>query len=123
MCFVRNPIHTESSQIEGKNGMPLSLESLSDDAKTAYLARVAHTLTICARDTYEFGTENVLNPETLRAYNELLHQIIGSVVSRLAGSQESVDATIEIIRLFGIEQNRVEEMNWTLKYALYRCNA
>ncbi len=102
--------------------MPLNLESLSDDAKTAYLARVAHALTICARDTYEFGTEDVLNPQTLRAYNELLHQVIGSVVSRLAGSQESVEPTIEMIHLFGVEQDRVEEINWALKYSLQRCS-
>jgi hypothetical protein len=103
--------------------MPLNLESLSDDAKTAYLARVAHTLTICARDTYEFGTENVLNPQTLRAYNELLHQVVGSIVSRLAGSQQPVQSTIEMIHLFGVEQDRVEEIDWALKYALQRRNA
>ena len=102
--------------------MSLNLESLSDDAKTALLARIAHTLAICARDTYEFGTENVLNPQMLRAYNELLHQVIGSVVSRLAGSQEPVESTIDMIRSFGAEQNRVEEINWTLKYALQRCS-
>ena len=81
--------------------MPISLESLSDDAKNALLARIAHTLTICARDTYEIGTENVLNPQTLRAYNELLHQVIGSMLDRLAGSQEPVESTIETIRSFG----------------------
>ena len=102
--------------------MPLDLESLSYDAKTALLARIAHTLTICARDTYEVGTENVLNPQTLRAYNELIHQVTGSIVSRLAGSEESVEPTIDMIRSFGIERNRVEEMNWALRYALQRCN-
>jgi hypothetical protein len=98
--------------------MALNLESLSDDAKTALLARIAHTLTICARDTYEVGTENVLNPQMLRAYNELLHQVIGSVLDRLAGSRESVESTIEVIRSFGIEQDRVEEVDWALKCAL-----
>jgi hypothetical protein len=103
--------------------MPVNLESISDDAKTAYLARVAHMLTICARDTYKVGTENVLNPQTLRAYNELLHQVIGSIVSRLAGSQEPIEYAIEMIGLFGVEQDSVEEMNWALKYALQRCSA
>jgi hypothetical protein len=91
-------------------------------ASPSDLARLAHMLTICARDTYEFGTEDVLNPQTLRAYNELLHQVIGSVVSRLAGSQEPVESAIEMIDLFGVEQDRVEEMNWALKYALQRCS-
>jgi len=102
--------------------MPISLESLSDDAKNALLARIAHTLTICARDTYEIGTENVLNPQTLRAYNELLHQVIGSMLDRLAGSQEPVESTIETIRSFGIEQDRVEEVEWALKCALQWCS-
>ena len=103
--------------------MPLSVESLSDDAKTTLLARIVHTLTICARDTYEIGTENVLNPQILRTYNELLHQVTGSILSRLAGSQEPVQSTIDMIRSFGIEQNRMEEINWALKYAPQRCNA
>jgi hypothetical protein len=94
--------------------MPLNPELLSNDAKIAYLARVAHTLTICARDTYEFGTEDVLNPQTLRAYNELLHQIIGSIISRLAGSKEPVESTIEMIHLFGVEQDRVKRVNQDL---------
>jgi hypothetical protein len=102
--------------------MPLDLESLSGDEKTALLARIAHMLTICARDTYEVGTENVLNPQMLRAYNELLHQVIGSVLDRLAGSRESVESTIQVIRSFGIEQNRVAEVDWALKYALQRCS-
>jgi hypothetical protein len=101
--------------------MPSDLESLSYDAKTALLARIAHTLTICARDTYEIGTENVLGPQTLRAYNELLHQVTGSIVNRLAGSEEFVESTMEMIRSFGNEQDRAEEMNWALKYALQRC--
>jgi hypothetical protein len=103
--------------------MPLDLESLSYDAKTALLAHITHTLTICARDTYEIGTENVLNPQTLRAYNELLHQVIGSMLDRLAGSEESVESTIEMIRSFGNEQDRAEEIDWALKYSLYRCCA
>lgn len=42
--------------------MPLDLESLSDAKRTA-----------------EVGTENVLEPQILRAYNELLHRVTGSV--------------------------------------------
>lgn len=100
----------------------VDLESLSEDAQTAFFDRMAHTLTICALDTYEIGTDNVLNPQILRAYNELLHQVTGSILSRLAGSEESVEPTIDMIRSFGIERNRVEEMNWALRYALQRCS-
>src|SRR5437899_10465287 len=92
--------------------MPLNLESLSDAARTALLARIAHTLTICARDTYEVGTKNVLDPQTLRAYNELLHRVTGSVVSHLSGSQGySLPSMVEMIRSFGIHHKRVGEMD------------
>ena len=47
--------------------MLLNVESLSEHAKTVLLARLAYTLAICARDTYEVGTERVVQPELLRA--------------------------------------------------------
>jgi len=80
--------------------MPLNLESLSDAARTALLARIAHTLTI-------------------RAYNELLHRVTGSVVSHLSGSQGySLPSMVEMIRSFGIHHKRVGEMDWALQNAL-----
>jgi len=36
--------------------MPLNIETLSNDARTILLARLACELTICARETYEVGT-------------------------------------------------------------------
>ena len=99
--------------------MPLNLESLSDAAKAALLARIAYTFTICARDTYEVGTENVIEAQTLRAYNELLHHVTGSVVSQLSGSQGySFEPVIEMIRSFGNNYGRVAKMDWALRYAL-----
>jgi hypothetical protein len=99
--------------------MPLNLESLPDAAKTAFLARIAHTLTICARETYEVGTENVLEPQTLRAFNELLHVVTGSVVGHLAESPGySFQSTIEMVRSFGSNHGRTGEVNWALEHAL-----
>lgn len=99
--------------------MPLDLESLPDAAKTAFLARIAHTPTICARETYEVGTENVLEPQTLRAFYELLHVVTGSVVSRLAESPGyTFQSIIEMVRSFGINYGRTREMNWALERAL-----
>ena len=39
--------------------MPLNVESLSSHEKTVLLARLASKLTVCARDTYEVGTDRV----------------------------------------------------------------
>jgi hypothetical protein len=98
--------------------MAINLESVPDSAEAALLTRIAHTLTICARDTYEVGTEHVLDPETLRAYNELLHRVTGSVVSPLSSSPgQSLAVIVEMVRSFGTRYNRVREMNWALQNA------
>lgn len=67
--------------------MSPEIESPSDEARLKILAGLAHELTICARDTYEVGTDEVRDPRGLRAYNELLHRVTASVVSNLAGSK------------------------------------
>jgi hypothetical protein len=96
--------------------MALNLESLSDSTRVAILAHIAQELTISARDTYEVGTENVLNPHTLRAYNELLHRVTGSVVDHLSRNKGySLESIVEMMRAFGVRQNRVAEMEWVLK--------
>jgi len=99
--------------------MAINLESVPDSAKPALLTRIAHTLTICARDTYEVGTEHVLDPETLRAYNELLHRVTGSVLSALSSSpRQSLELIVEMVHSFGTRHNRVREMDWALQNAL-----
>jgi hypothetical protein len=72
----------------GGNMMSLDTESLSNAIKTIFLARVAHELTFSARDTYEAGTENVLEPQVLRAYNETLYRVTAAVHEHLTGSRD-----------------------------------
>jgi hypothetical protein len=99
--------------------MAINLESVPESAETELLTRIAHTLTICARDTYEVGTEHVLDPETLRAYNELLHRVTGLVVSPLSSSAgQSLAVIVEMVHSFGTRHNRVKEMDWALQNAL-----
>ena len=99
--------------------MAMNTQSLSDSARIALLARIAHSLTICARDTYEVGTDNVLEPQVLRSYNELLHRVTGAVVDHVLGREGySLESTLEMIQAFGARHNRVEEMNWFLNRAL-----
>src|SRR5258708_2394203 len=98
--------------------MPLNIDSLSNSAKTVVLARIAHTLTICARDTYEAGTENVLEPHVLRAFNELLHRVTGAVRDHVLGSEGySLEVILEMMRTFGERHNRVSEIKWAIEYA------
>lgn len=101
------------------NRLCMNAESLSRTERSALLARVAHELTVSARDTYEVGTENILEPRLLRAYNELLHRVTGAVVSHMSGADGySVESILEMIRSFGARHNRVEEIEWVLKRAL-----
>jgi hypothetical protein len=47
------------------------------------LARLAHELTIVARDTYEPGTLDVRHPQKLRALNEVQHRITSHMLALL----------------------------------------
>jgi hypothetical protein len=98
--------------------MDLNLDSLSLAAKIALLARLASELTICARDTYDVGTENVLHPQKLRAYNELLHRVTGSVVSHLTGEKGySLGTIVEMVREFGAHHKQPQTMDSALERA------
>ncbi len=82
------------------------------------MARLANTLTICARDTYEVGTDRVMQPELLRAYNELLHRVTGAVRDHLLESEGySLKDVFEILRAFGEKNGRAGEMRWALEQA------
>ena len=82
--------------------MGLNVESLWNHAKTVLLTRLANVLTICARDTYEVGTERVLQPEVLRSYNELLDRVTGAARDHLLRSAGySLQDILEMTRAFG----------------------
>lgn len=98
--------------------MSLNVESMSNHAKTVLLARLASTLTICARDTYEVGTDRVVQPELLRAYNELLHRVTGAVRDHLLESKGySLNDILGMPRAFGEKNGRIGEMQWALEQA------
>jgi len=101
--------------------MSLNIESLSNVSKPALLARFAHALTICARDTYEAGTDSVLEPEVLRAYNELLHRVCGSVTDHLTAQEGySVEFILEMMRAFGQKHNRANAIRLIIESATER---
>jgi len=98
--------------------MSLNTESLSNFSKAVLLARLAHALTISARDTYGAGTDHVLEPEVLRSYNELLHRVCGSVTDHLMTHQGySLEAILKMMRAFGQKHNRVNAIKWTVEFA------
>jgi hypothetical protein len=61
---------------------------LDRQGKTSFLARVAHELTVLARDTYEPGTRGVTDPSRLRAINEVMHRLTRRVLTLSRESQD-----------------------------------
>jgi hypothetical protein len=99
----------------------MKVESLSHSARTILLARIAHWLTVCARYTYEPGTENILEPRVLRAYNELMHRVTSSIRAHVEGDESfPLEAVLEMMREFGTTFNRSKDIEWALKMAQER---
>lgn len=74
------------------------------------LAIISHWLTVAARGTYEAGTENILKPAALRAYNEVQHRVTAALRDRLSGVPTfSFEDIVEMIR--GIGERHDERSN------------
>jgi hypothetical protein len=56
----------------------IQADLMSQAARTILLSRIPSLLTVCARGTYEVGNDNVIKPQLLRAYSELLHRVTGA---------------------------------------------
>ena len=56
---------------------------LTDAQKIEACARLAHMLTVAARETYEAGTLNVTLPGRLREINEIQHHVTGALVQMI----------------------------------------
>ena len=75
--------------------------------KIIFLVQISQELTVCARGTYEVGTERVLIPEELRAYNELQHRVTGALVGIVGGQVAMPPSTVlKMLRDFGVRRGR-----------------
>jgi hypothetical protein len=61
---------------------------LSKQQRLAFLSRLAAELTLCARDTYVAGSNQVADPERLRAFNELQHRIVAYLRDLAVGDRD-----------------------------------
>lgn len=57
---------------------------LDREQQLTFLVELAAELTIWARDTYEAGTEEVVDPHRLREFNELLHRVTSHLSDLMA---------------------------------------
>ena len=58
-------------------------QSLDPVSQARILARIAHFLTMEARGSYEAGTDDVIDPVTLRRSNEVMHRIVSQIIALL----------------------------------------
>lgn len=72
-----------------------------------FLSRLAHQITIFARDTYEINSNSIQDPIRLRGINEIMHQILGQQTKLLSGDRRrySDDILIKMIFDMAIECN------------------
>lgn len=96
----------------------MNFDSLSHSDRTMLLAYIAHQLTVSARSTYVPGTVDIAEPQALRAYNELMHQITSSICTHIKGKEGmSLEVIVEKMYSFGRDFNKIDEIDWVLKSA------
>ncbi len=87
----------------------MGIDSFSDTEKIYFLARLAHELTVCARSTYEAGTDRVIEPCVLRGYNELQHRVTASLRDYVLEKEGMpFSAVLQMTRDFAAEHGRSE---------------
>jgi hypothetical protein len=99
--------------------MVIDHKAWSNGQKQQFLARLAHELTVRARSTYEPGTTKVLNPELLRAYNEVQHRVTGSLHDHLQGrAGMSLSEVLGLLKDFGARHGRSTDVEFAINRAL-----
>lgn len=89
------------------------------DQQLKFLARLAHALTVYARSTYEPGTSRVLEPELLRAYNEVQHRVTASLRDHvLQADGMPLSAVLAMLNEFGIRYGRAADIEAAISIAL-----
>lgn len=66
----------------------------SEPQQIAFLSRLVAEITLLGRETYEAGTDEVIDPQRLRALNELQHRVASQLVHLLEGDQKRYPANV-----------------------------
>jgi hypothetical protein len=73
--------------------------ALQSGERATFLARVAHNLTVVAREYYEFQAPGVTDPLRLREMNELQHHVTSYLSHVLSGTEDQHWAPFIIERM------------------------
>lgn len=69
-----------------------ALDKLSPREELRFLARFGHRITVVARGTYEFQAPGVVDPRSLRNYNEIHHRIYAQIRSLVEDGTRNIDS-------------------------------
>jgi hypothetical protein len=59
-----------------------------------------------------------MQPELLRAYNELMHRVTGATLDHVLGREGySLNDILAMLRAFGEKNKRIGEMRWAIEQA------
>jgi hypothetical protein len=93
---------------------------MSAGEEADFLANYGHSLTVAARDTYEFQAEGVRDAIALRAFNEIHHRIYRQIQRLVGHGERNTDSDLLASWLIG--KDRSPEVQaaclWALQQAL-----
>ena len=74
---------------------------LNRNAQIRLLSRFGFNLSVAARDTYEPGTEELIDPQRLRRINEVQHQVFGHIGKLISNDPDRYPDDLLISVLLG----------------------
>ena len=84
----------------------------SDEKKVRFLAILVHELTVCARTTYEVGTDRVVDSKLLRSFNEIEHRVTGALRDHLFKTDGMpLSVVLEMLADFGSRHEVQADIN------------
>ena len=97
----------------------------SELQQAKFLSRLAHQITIFARDTYELDGDSLLDPARLRGINEIMHRVIGQQFKLLPGENSRYPDDILIKMLFdmAIECHFEKHLNLSVADSFNYCDS
>jgi hypothetical protein len=92
------------------------IDNLDQKNLSLFVAKVAHMLTILARDTYSGDGINVADPVRLRMFNESSHRLISATIYIIEGvNQEVVLETLLNLYPESVDTPLKKEINYAYK--------
>jgi hypothetical protein len=99
----------------------LTLYKSKDKAhRCEFLVHTSFSMTVAARGTYEADTRKLLEPEKLRGFNEIQHQILSKLRAILTGDQDSYrdDVSWQIVYAKAEVWGLLSDLSWSTEQAI-----